>query len=89
MVKLPERKMDMKRKQYERKMMQLQRNIDKYAKENGLKRTQKPDRVSIPNFGSIIKYGKYQGQVLRSYKQSWDMVYDVLKNTDLMKGIKA
>ena len=77
----------MTRKQYKRKMMQLQRNIDRYGKENGLKRTQKPDRVNRPNFGTIIQYGKYQGQVLRSYKQTWDMVYDVLKNTDIMKGI--
>lgn len=77
----------MTRKQYERKMMQVQRNLDKYAKEHGLKRTQKPDRVNRPNFGVVIPYGKYQGQVLRSYEQCCDMVYDVLKDTPVMDGV--
>jgi hypothetical protein len=77
----------MTKKQYEKKVRQLQRNIPRYARETGGRRVTRADRVNTPNFGMVIPCGKYEGQTLRSYKQAWDMMYDVLKGTDLMSGI--
>lgn len=64
----------MTRKQYVRKMMQVQRTIYKYAKENGLKKAQKPDRVLTPNWGTIITVGSHKGERLCSYRQAWDII---------------
>lgn len=77
----------MTRKQYEKKVRQLQRNIARYAKDTGGKRITRADRVNIPNFGTVIQIGKYEGKTLNSYKQAWDMMSDALKGTDLLDGI--
>ncbi len=77
----------MTKKQYQKKVRQLQRNIARYAKQTGGKRITSADRVNTPKFGTVIPCGKYEGHTLRSYQQAWDMMYDVLKNTDLMVGI--
>ncbi len=77
----------MTKKQYEKKVRQLQRNIARYAKETGGRRVARADRVNTPKFGMIVPTGKYEGQTLRSYKQAWDMMYEVLKGTDLLAGI--
>lgn len=62
------------RKQYRRKMMQFQRNLNKYAKEHGLAPSKHTDRVPTPHFGTVMLAGKYKGQVLSSYEQAWDIV---------------
>ena len=77
----------MTRNQYEKKVRQLQRNIAKYAKETGGTRVARADRVNYPKFGMVIPIGKYEGQVLRSYQQAWEMMYEVLKGTNLLDGI--
>ena len=77
----------MTRKQYEKKVRQLQRNLYRYAKENGTKVTSKADIVGRPKFGTIISVGIHKGEVLKSYQQSWDILYFILKDCDCMKGI--
>lgn len=77
----------MTRKQYEKKVRQLQRNIARYAKETGGRRITRADRVNTPNFGTVIQAGKYEGQTLRSYAQAWDMMSEALKGTTLLDGI--
>ena len=77
----------MTRKQYAKKVRQLQRNIARYAKETGGQRIQTADRVRVPIWGSVIGVGKYEGQILRSYQQAWDMMADALRGTDLLNGI--
>ena len=78
----------MTKKQYAKKVRQLQRNIARYAKETGGRKVTTADRVRVPNFGAVIGAGKYEGQTLRSYKQAWDMMADALKGTDLLVGIR-
>ena len=68
-------------------MMQFQRNIDKYAKEHEMKRSQKPDRVAIPNWGIEITVGSHKGEKLTSYAQGWDMICEIMKDTTLLDGI--
>ena len=77
----------MTRKQYEKKVRQLQRNIARYAKETGGRKITRADRVNIPMFGTTITAGKYAGQTLRSYAQAWDMMHDALKGSTLLDGI--
>ena len=77
----------MTRNQYVKKMRQLQRNIARYAKETGGPRITRADRVLIPIWGTVIPCGKYEGQVLRSYRQAWDMMAEALRGTDLLAGI--
>lgn len=78
----------MTRKQYVRKMMQVQRNIEKYAKENGLKPSKKSDRVGAPKWGTIIQIGSHKGERLSSYSQAWDIITETLKGTTFLEGIK-
>lgn len=68
--------------------MQFQRNVDKYAKERGMKRCQKPDRVTIPNWGTEITVGSHKGEKLTSYAQCWDMICEGVKGTAFLNGIK-
>lgn len=77
----------MTRNQYVKKVRQLQRNLDRYAKETGGKRVPRADRVLTPIWGTVIYYGKHEGQVLRSYQQAWDMMAEALRGTDLLQGI--
>ena len=77
----------MTRKQYRKKVRHLQRNIARFAKENGLSRITGADRVQIPNFGKVICSGRHEGQILRSYAQCWDMLSDALSGTVAMKDI--
>ena len=67
--------------------MQLQRNLDAYAKANGLKTSKCADRVCTPNWGFEITIGKHAGEKLTSYAQCWDMFCECLKGTDALKGI--
>ena len=69
-------------------MMQVQRNIDKYAKENGLKPGKRSDRVGTPHWGTIIQSGSHKGERLSSYGQSWDIITETLKGTTFLEGIK-
>lgn len=78
----------MTRKQYRKKVRQLQRNIARYAKETGGKRIPRADNVNIPKFGTVMTAGIYEGQVLRSYNQAWEMMAEALKGTDLLAGIQ-
>lgn len=78
----------MTRKQYQKKVRHLQRNLDRYAKENGLRRCRNVDRVMIPNWGTVIVAGQYEGQILRSYKQCWEMMAEFLRGTPAFDGIE-
>lgn len=78
----------MTKKQYAKKVRQLQRNIARYAKETGGRKVTTADRVNTPIWGTVIGAGKYEGETLRSYKQAWDMMRDALKGTDLLAGIE-
>lgn len=78
----------MTRKQYKKKVRQLQRNIARYAKETGGRRIARADRVNTPIWGTVITAGKYAGQTLRSYKQAWEMMSDALRGTNLLAGIE-
>ena len=78
----------MTKKQYVKKVRQVQRNIARYAKETGGRSIHTADRVRIPSFGTIIPAGIHQGEVLRSYAQCWDMMSHALKGTDLLDGVQ-
>lgn len=78
----------MTRNQYRKKVRQLQRNIARYAKATGGRRIPRADHVNIPKFGMVMTAGIYEGQVLRSYKQAWEMMADALKGTNLLDGIQ-
>lgn len=67
--------------------MQLQRNLNAYGKANGLKTTKCADRVGVPKWGAEITIGKYAGEKLTSYAQSWEILCEALKGTDVLKGI--
>jgi hypothetical protein len=77
----------MTRNQYEKKVRHLQRNLNRYAKENGLRRSRTADRVMTPNWGSVIVAGKHEGEILRSYEQCWEMMAEFLKGTPAFNGI--
>ena len=77
----------MTRKQYKKKVRQLQRNIARYAKETGGRRITRADRVNCPIWGTVIGVGSHKGETLRSYKQAWEMMSEALKGTDLLAGI--
>lgn len=77
----------MTRKQYEKKVRQLQQNLVKYNKKTNGSKIVNADRVNRPNWGYLIPYGAHAGEVLRTYQQAWDMVSECLKGTDLLNGI--
>ena len=77
----------MTRKQYEKKVRQLQRNIARYAKATGGRRITGADRVNVPTWGTVVVVGKHAGETLRSYKQAWEMMREALEGTDLLAGI--
>lgn len=62
----------MTRKQYRRKVMQLQRELTAWMKKKGLVYSKYTDRVSVPNWGRIITLGPHKGEALRSYAQAWE-----------------
>ena len=78
----------MTRKQYTKKMRQLQHNIRVYGKAHGMGPYKSADRVAVPHWGVIITAGKHEGERLTSYAQAWDMVKDCLKGTNLLQGIE-
>lgn len=77
----------MTRKQYEKKVRHLQRNIARYAKMTGGRKITTADRVGIPLWGTVVAAGTHKGEILRSYAQAWSMLRDALKGTDLLDGI--
>lgn len=77
----------MTRKQYEKRVRQLQRNIARYAKKTGCRRITRADRVNVPIWGTVIVGGKHAGETLRSYKQAWGVMRDAFKGTDFLAGI--
>lgn len=78
----------MTRKQYRKKMRQVQRNLARLSKETGGRKFTTADRVQIPLWGSVIVAGKHEGEVLRSYEQAWSMIADALKGTPALAGIE-
>ena len=78
----------MTKKQYAKKIRQVQRNLAKYSKENGLHPIKTADRIGIPVWGSVIVWGKHQGEILRTYQQAWDIVSEALRGTYAMEGIE-
>ena len=78
----------MTKKQYEKKIRQVQRNLAKYSKENGFRPLKTADRIQIPHWGTVIVWGKHQGEILRTYQQAWDMVSETLRGTPAMEGIE-
>lgn len=77
----------MTKKKYISKVRQMQRNLDRYAKDNGTHRISRADEVSIPKWGSVIGDGRHKGEIMRSYQQAWDTLWDILKDCDCMKNI--
>lgn len=77
----------MTKKKYVSKVRQMQRNLARYAKENGCHKVTKAEEVNTPKWGEEILVGRHKGEILRSYQQAWDTLYDVLKDCDCMKGI--
>lgn len=77
----------MTRKQYKRKMMQFQRNVTAWAKQNGYAYGKNTDKINMPNWGRVITTGPHKGEILRSYAQAWETVKDVLGTTDFLNGI--
>lgn len=73
----------MTRKQYRRKMMQLQRALGFWLKKNGHAYSKNTDRVNTPNWGCVITVGPHKGEILRSYAQTWDTIEYVFKGVDL------
>lgn len=78
----------MTRKQYVKKIRQLQRNLNTYAKEHGMKPSKTADRVGTPKWGTRIEIGSLKGEILRSYAQSWQLISETLKGTPCMEGIQ-
>ena len=78
----------MTKKQYEKKMRQLMRNLKKYAKENGYYKPFKEDQIKTPAWGVVIGAGKHQGEILRTYQQAWDMLTECLNGTPVMEGVE-
>ncbi len=77
----------MTKKQYQRKVMQLLRNMKADVEKKGIKTKMMTDRVNTPNWGNEIPTGKYKGQKLTSYEQCWDMLCEVLKGTPAMNDL--
>jgi hypothetical protein len=76
----------MTRKQYRRKAMQLMRNINKYAKENGIKTSKRTDRIAVPNWNAM---SEINGTPIRSYNQAWELLLKTFENCPhLLEGIK-
>lgn len=76
----------MTRKQYRRKAMQLMRNINKHAKENGMKTSKRTDRVQVPNWNAM---SEIVGTPIRSYNQAWELLLKTFENCpQLLEGIK-
>ena len=67
--------------------MQLQRNLNKIAKAEGMKTSNCVDRVATPNWGVTITCGKHKGEILTSYSQAWDMISEFLQGTPAFEGI--
>lgn len=78
----------MTRKQYRRKMMQLQRDFTAWAKKNGYEYSKNTDRVNTPNWGCVITVGPHKDEILRSYAQMWDTIEYIFKGVDLMNWRK-
>lgn len=77
----------MTKKHYFKKVRQVQRNLARYARKNGDKVTWKAEKVNTPRWGETILVGKNKGEQLRSYQQAWDILWEILKGCDCMKGI--
>lgn len=77
----------MTKKRYVSKVRQLQRNLARYAKENGSNKIPQAEKVGTPRWGSEILEGRHQGEILRSYQQAWDTLWDILKDCDCMNNI--
>lgn len=78
----------MTRKQYAKKMRQLQRNLNKYAKEHGMKISKTADRIGTPKWGSEIIIGSHKGEKITSYAQCWELMKELLTGTPCMEGIE-
>ena len=78
----------MTRKQYTRKVMRLQRNINKYGEENGMSKSKATDKVKTPKWGTIITVGSQKGETLTSYKQAWEIICETLSDTGFLCGIE-
>ena len=78
----------MTKKQYEKKMRQLRRNLKKYAKENDFYKPFKEDQIKTPTWGVVICAGKHQGEILRTYQQAWDMISEIMRGTPAIEGIE-
>ena len=78
----------MTKKQYIKRVRQLQRNMAKSSKENMQVIFHSADRINTPNWGVEITYGSHKGEKLHSYQQCWDMLKDVLGKTYLFEGIQ-
>ena len=76
----------MTRKQYERKMMQLLRNINRYSKANGFRTSKRTDRIPIPDWKAMSESAGYP---IRSYEQAWDLMVRTLGDIpDFFEGIE-
>ena len=70
---------NMTRKQYVKKMRQLNRDIDQQARKAGMKPKGKSDRIPVPHWGWIIPVGSHKGEKLVSYAQAWDLTSEIFK----------
>lgn len=73
----------MTRKQYRKKVMQLQRKLTAWAKKKRLVYSKNTDRISAPNWGCLITLGPHEGEVLRSYAQAWETIEYVFNGVTL------
>lgn len=70
-----ERKKDMTKKQYKRRMMESLRIFrSNYVPDEKMI----TDRISTPKWGTVISTGPHKGEVLRSYQQAWDTINAVI-----------
>ena len=78
----------MTKKRFRGKMMQLRRNLNTYAKKNGMRTSKTTDFIHAPNWGIVITSGKHKGEKLCSYEQCWDMVTGMFEGSEVLQGIK-
>lgn len=77
----------MTRKQYVKRMRMFQRNVAKYAKENGLPVPKCADKVLVPKWGSEMADEHHKGEILTSYEQAWEVIRRTIENTPFIIGL--
>ena len=70
----------MKRKTYEKKMRNFFHQLNQTLPAEQRCRDMRANR---PNFGYILKTGKYAGEPIKSYQRAWESIVDAFKGSPI------